>query len=177
MVEAQSQRGPSPLESFRRWWRAGINCCAQAGERCFAECEARGIAVHVAGVFASGVLASAEPANATYVAQKLFPWGSREALLFGVLRYSYCKADPAVLARVEAWRSLATRHGLALPAVAIAFATLPVCVTRVVLGIASAEQVAANLLWVEQSANVPMGLWAEAKEAGLLAATVPIPPC
>ena len=68
-------------------------------------------------------------------------------------------------------------HGLELPAVAIAFAALPVCVTRIVLGIGTAEQVAANLRWVEQSADVPAVLWSEAKAAGLLDASVPTPPC
>jgi D-threo-aldose 1-dehydrogenase len=134
----------------------GWNLLSQAGLPCFAECEARGIAVHVAGVFASGVLASADPTSATY---------------------SYRKADSAMLARVEAWRSLSSAHGLALPAVAIAFAALPVCVTRIVLGIGTAEQVAANLRWVEQSADVPAVLWSEAKASGLLDASVPTPPC
>jgi D-threo-aldose 1-dehydrogenase len=78
--------------------------------------------------------------------------------------------------RSEAWRALAAQYGVSLQAVAIAFAALPTCVTRVVLGMASAQQVAENVAWVTESVRVPPAIWAQAKAAGLLDAAVPTPP-
>mmetsp|Transcript_31550 Transcript_31550/g.86943 ORF Transcript_31550/g.86943 Transcript_31550/m.86943 type:complete len:377 (+) Transcript_31550:53-1183(+) len=129
----------------------GWNLLSQAGLPCFAECERLGIEVHVAGVFASGVLVT--------------PDGT----------YAYRTAPSEVLERVERWRSLATRRGLSLPAVAIAFASLPRCVTRMVIGMASPEQVEQTMAWVAESAAVPASLWAEARAEGLLQAYVPVP--
>jgi len=36
--------------------------------------------------------------------------------------------------KAEEWKKLSAKHGVSLPAVALAFAALPTCVTRVVLG-------------------------------------------
>eukprot|EP00966_Prymnesium_polylepis_P128786 2978552-Prymnesium_polylepis.1 len=46
----------------------GWNLLSQAGLPCYAECEARGIAVHVAGVFASGLLVNPEEGTYAYKA-------------------------------------------------------------------------------------------------------------
>ena len=78
--------------------------------------------------------------------------------------------------RAQAWRALAAKHGCSLPAVAIAFAALPTCVSRVVLGMASARQVDENMRWVAEAAKVPPAIWAEATATGLLGASVPTPP-
>lgn len=129
----------------------GWNLLTQAGMPCYAACEAAGVKVHVAGVFCSG-------------------------LLVGGDTYAYKKAPPEMVERAQAWRALAAKHGCSLPAVAIAFAALPVCVSRVVLGMASSKQVDENMRWVAEAAKVPPAIWAEAKAAGLLGANVPIPP-
>ena len=89
--------------------------------------------------------------------------------------YAYRKARPELVERAERWRALAAKHGHSLPAVAIAFAALPRCVSRVVLGMASAAEVEANMAWVAESAKVGPALWAEAQATGLLATDVPIP--
>jgi len=129
----------------------GWNLLTQAGMPCYAACEAAGVGVHVAGVFCSGLLVGGET-------------------------YAYVKAPAEMVQRAQAWRALAAKHGCSLPAVAIAFAALPACVSRVVLGMASAKQVDENMRWVAEAAKVPPAIWAEAKATGLLGANVPIPP-
>ena len=69
---------------------------------------------------------------------------------------------------------LADEYGLALPAVAIAFAGLPLCVTQVVVGCSSVPDVEEDLALLAQTA-VPIELWHEAKRRGLLEKRVPIP--
>ena len=117
---------------------------------CYEACADAGVEVHVAGVFCSG-------------------------LLVGGDTYAYQKAPQHLVEQAKRWRALAEKHGRSLPAVAIAFAALPKCVTRIVLGMASAEEVVANMAWVAESAMVGPALWAEAQETGLLTAAVPIP--
>ena len=49
----------------------GWNLLSQAGAPCLAACAARGVAVHVAGVFASGLLV--DPTEGTYAYQRAPP--------------------------------------------------------------------------------------------------------
>merc|ERR1712048_157757 len=102
-----------------------------------------GIEVHVAGIYASG-------------------------LLVGVDRYAYKAAPVEMKDKAERWRSLAEKHGCSLPAVAMAFAALPTVVTRVVVGLATPEQVDQTLKTLEESGKVPIAIWQEAKDVGLL---------
>lgn len=129
----------------------GWNLLTQAGLSCYVECERRGIDVHVAGVFASGLLVAAGGT------------------------YAYMEAPPHLVERTAQWRQLAEKHGFSLPAVAIAFAALPTCVTRVVLGMATPAQVEENIAWVAESGKVGPALWDEAKSLGLLDPAVPTP--
>merc|ERR1712232_229763 len=128
----------------------GWNLLCQDGWECLVECQKHGVDVHVAGVFASG-------------------------LLVGVDRYAYSKAPEEMKAKAKRWGGLSAKHGCELPAVAIAFSYLPKAVTRVVLGMASIEEALANLKSVEASNKVPRKIWKEAKELGLVDARVPLP--
>ena len=56
---------------------------------------------------------------------------------------------------------------------AVGFASLPAVITKVVLGMASPEEVALNLKSVSE--EVPRELWAEAKKLGLIRPEIPIP--
>ena len=56
----------------------------------------------------------------------------------------------------------------------MAFAALPVCVTKVVVGYSSAADVEEDVALLAQTA-VPSGLWREAKSRGLLGKHVPTP--
>jgi len=128
----------------------GWNLLCQKGLPCLLECQRRGIAVYVAGIFASGVLV-------------------------GVDRYAYKTAPSEMTAKAERWRALAETHGVSLPAVAMAFAALPTVVSRVVVGMATPEQVAQSVATMAESAKVPVEIWKQAQEAGLLDAELPLP--
>ena len=60
-----------------------------------------------------------------------------------------------------------------LAAVAVGFASLPAVIKKVVLGMASPEEVALNLQSVRE--HVPRELWAEAKQMGLIRPEIPLP--
>jgi D-threo-aldose 1-dehydrogenase len=116
--------------------------------------------VHVAGVFGSGLLAesfspsSSSPSSATY---------------------AYRPAQPDVAERARRWRELAAAHGHPLPAVAIAFAALPACVSRLVLGFSTPQQVDEGMAWVRQARRVGVAVWHDAKRLGLLSDGLPVP--
>jgi len=74
--------------------------------------------------------------------------------------------------RTNGWQNLADEYDLPLPAVAMAFAALPKCVTKVVLGMSAASDVEENVGLLPQTAVPPM-LWREAKARGLLDSAVP----
>ena len=58
-------------------------------------------------------------------------------------------APPEMVEKVRKWEDLSTKHGVSLPAVAMAFAALPACVARVVIGCSKAEEVESNLAFCE----------------------------
>jgi aryl-alcohol dehydrogenase-like predicted oxidoreductase len=89
--------------------------------------------------------------------------------------HRYGVAPPEIVEKVRQWEALASSHGVSLPAVAMAFAALPACVARVVIGCSKGEEVANNLRFLEESAAVPRVLFREAKEAGLLPEHIPVP--
>jgi len=128
----------------------GWNLLSQEGLPCLQRCQLAGIEVHVAGIFGSG-------------------------LLVGGDTYAYCKAPQHAVERTSQWAALASKYGLSLPAVAIAFAALPACVTRVVIGMASPAQVEQALEWVSESHRVSFKIWQEAKRVGLLDEAFPLP--
>ena len=79
------------------------------------ECQRSGVAVHVAGVFNTGLLVGGET-------------------------YAYQIAPEEMVTKARRWGELATVHGVSLPAVALAFCALPECVERLVIGIATLEE-------------------------------------
>ena len=141
----------NPPGTFDSVMMAGSwNLLDQDGEDVLAECERRGVAVHNAGIFASG-------------------------LLVGGSHYKYAPAPPDIVERTERWRALASKHGVPLPAVAIAFACAPRVVTGCAVGVKSPEEVAQSVAWLADANAVPTRLWVDAKELGLLAPDVPTP--
>lgn len=77
--------------------------------------------------------------------------------------------------KAAAWKALAEKHGKSLPAVALAFAGLPVCVNKICIGMGAEEEVAQNVAAAAEAGTVPAAIWAEAKAAGLLDEGVPTP--
>jgi len=126
------------------------NLIDQDGYDLMLECQRRGVKVHNAGIFASG-------------------------LLVGGSYYKYAPATPEVLERRERWTQLAVKHGVSLPVVAVAFALMPAVVEKAAVGVKSAEEVRMNVEWLRAAPSVPAALWAEAKHLGLLAERVPVP--
>jgi len=113
------------------------------------ECQKQGVSVTNVGVFASGLL-----------------WGGSH--------YKYDNAIPNVVKdKVAKWSALALKHNLSLPLVALNFAFLPKVVEMVAFGANRADQVDANLALLDKV--VPVELWAEAKELGLIHESIPIP--
>ena len=109
------------------------------------ECGKRGAVLHLAGVFASGILAG------------------------GSSHYMYSETVPEdVRKRVAAWSSLCAEHGLEMPAVALRFA-LDFCRDddRVIVGLRTRKEVEEAAAW--SRVQVPAALWAAAKDRGLLA--------
>ncbi|GAA1320792.1 aldo/keto reductase [Pseudonocardia xinjiangensis] len=109
-------------------------------------CAERGVSVLAAGVFNSGLLATDNPpADATY---------------------DYQPAPATVRERAAAIGAVCRRHGVPLPAAAIAFAGARPEVASVVLGARAAAEVAANAAAAET--RIPDALWADLTNEGLL---------
>mmetsp|Transcript_57 Transcript_57/g.99 ORF Transcript_57/g.99 Transcript_57/m.99 type:complete len:393 (+) Transcript_57:122-1300(+) len=142
----------SPANTFDSALMAGgWNLLNQTGLDCIKECQNRGISVHIAGVFSSG-----------YLVDESKP-------------YAYVNSFSEQIVQLKnQWIRLADEYQVSLPALAIAFSALPACVSRVVLGMATADEVRQNLSWVEESNRVPVTLWVEAKNRGLISVDVPI---
>lgn len=104
----------------------------------------RGIAVLVAGVFNSGILADPRP-GATF---------------------DYEPAPAELLMRAQALRSVAASHGVSALRAAIQFPLRYPAVTAVVVGARSADEIQEDLQ--ASGAPVPEALWADLKAAGLL---------
>jgi len=116
-------------------------------------CERRGVSVIAAGVFNSGLLATAAPRqDATY---------------------DYAPGPPELIERARRIAAVCGRHGVSLPQAALAFPTGHPAVASVLVGMRSAAEVAAN---VDLAATpVPAELWAELISDGLLRTDAPIP--
>jgi D-threo-aldose 1-dehydrogenase len=117
-------------------------------------CERRGVAIVAAGVFNSGLLARAVPADDA--------------------RYDYRDASEELILRARRIAEVCERHGTTLPAAALAFPLAHPAVASACVGASSPEQVDRNVRLLQ--AGVPAGVWAELKANGVLRADAPVPP-
>ena len=134
-----------------------LDCCMLAGrysllDRDAAEtflplAEKRGVALAIAGVYNSGILAA--------------PAGGRR-------KFNYTDASPAIMAQVEALRGVCDDHGVPLAAAAIRFPLHHPAVTCVVIGAKTRDQLDRNIDWFDT--ELPDSLW-PALDAALAAAT------
>ena len=112
----------APIGSFDSALLAGgWNLLNQEGLRVFLEAEKRGIEVHNAAIFGGGLLAG----GVTYL-------------------YSEDRVTEDLRRRTDGWSNLAAEHGLTLPSLAVAFAALPACVTKVVIGLSKQPNLSIN---------------------------------
>lgn len=110
------------------------------------------IAVMLAGVFNSGILATGAKPGAYY---------------------NYKPAPPEILARVARIEAVCAAHGVVLPQAALAFCAAHPAVATIVLGAVTPQEVARNLDLVARA--VPAALWRDLKAEGLLVAEAPVP--
>lgn len=113
------------------------------------ECQEQGVKVVNVGVFAAGLL-----------------WGGSH--------YKYDSNIPdSVKDKVSKWTELVAKYDLSLPQVALNFAFLPEIVESCAFGTSRAAAVEQNIALVGKT--VPLALWKEAKEMGLIHEAVPLP--
>ena len=106
----------------------------------------RGVAVVVAGVFNSGLLATPRPVEGA--------------------RFDYRVAEPDLVAKVHRIADVSEAHGVDVPAVAIAFARRHSAVASVVIGMRSARDVDDNA--DRFNTPIPTGLWSDLTSSGLI---------
>jgi D-threo-aldose 1-dehydrogenase len=116
-------------------------------------CERRGVRVVAAGVFNSGLLARDVPPDDAH--------------------YDYAAAPGELVARARRLAAVCGRHGVTLPAAALAFPLAHPAVASVCVGARSAAQVGRNAALF--AARIPAGLWAELRAEGLLREDAPAP--
>jgi D-threo-aldose 1-dehydrogenase len=116
-------------------------------------CLERGVSVLNAAVFNSGLLAVDRPA--------------------GTATYDYLPVPPDKLARARRIAEVCRRHGVSLPAAALAFAGAHPAVVTVVAGAARPEEVRRNAALA--AAPPPAALWADLVAEGLLRPDAPTP--
>jgi D-threo-aldose 1-dehydrogenase len=111
-----------------------------------------GVAVVAVGVFATGLLSTAEPAPGA--------------------TYEYRPADAATVRRARRIASICADHGVPLPAAALAFPLLHPAVTAVAVGMRSPREVDEDVQHL--ATDIPAGLWRDLIAAGIIpAAAVP----
>ena len=103
------------------------------------------MAVMLAGVFNSGILATGSVAHA---------------------KFDYADAPKAVVDKVKAIEAICRKHKVTLRQAAIQFAFAHPAVVSVVLGAIKPEEVKANVH--DASVDIPAGLWSDLKSAKLL---------
>lgn len=128
---------------------AGRYTLLEQDEELMAAASERGVGVVIAGVFNSGILARERP-------------GARA-------RYNYVPAPRSLIQRAEAIAAVCARHGVALPAAALAFPLRHPAVSCVVLGASAPAQVTQAVHHL--GAVVPSRLWSDLADAGLLPST------
>ncbi len=116
-------------------------------------CEQGGEQVVAAGVFNSGLLARAQPADGG--------------------RYDYADAPAAIVRRARAIAAICERHNTTLPAAAIAFPLAHPAVASVCLGARSAEQMERNAALYDET--IAPEMWVELKAERLLREDAPVP--
>jgi D-threo-aldose 1-dehydrogenase len=106
----------------------------------------RGVGVVIAGVYNTGLLSSARPSVGA--------------------KYEYEDAPTELIARANAIADVCERHGISLPAAALAFPLLHPAVLSVVVGVRDASQVNSNV--ERYSTSIPADLWSDLREHHLL---------
>jgi D-threo-aldose 1-dehydrogenase len=113
----------------------------------------RGVDVFVAGVFNSGILAQTPPYHRP--------------------TYDYADASPEIVQRATRIAEICAAHGVPVQAAAVKFPLGHPAVKTVVLGMSNPAHVRQTLAWF--GVEVPVALWEQLKDEGLLRRDAPIP--
>ena len=120
----------------------------------FPLCERRGVSVVIGGAYNSGILAKGVSGGGPHT-------------------YNYEPAPDAIVQRVGQIESVCARHGVPLAAAALQFPLAHPAVASVIPGLGSARHVRQALDLYRFP--IPADLWAELRDAGLVAADSPVP--
>lgn len=115
-------------------------------------CQQRQVSVFLGGVFNTGILATGAVPGA---------------------RYSYREPPPEILEKVGRIEAICQQHATPLAAAALQFAAAHPAVAALVLGMATAQEVAQDLEMWEWP--IPPALWEDLRRAGLLDPAAPLP--
>lgn len=93
--------------------------------------------------------------------------------LVGGPNFEYAPASPAILAKVQAIKAIADRHGVAMKAVGLQFALAHPSVAAVIPGASRPDRIAEDRAALE--ATIPADFWRELRQAGVVHPTAPLP--
>ncbi|MEO7247598.1 MAG: aldo/keto reductase, partial [Novosphingobium sp.] len=120
-------------------------------ERLLPLCVERGIRVIIGGPFNSGILAHADPGGC----------------------YNYAAAPAGIAGKARRIGAICARHGVALPAAALAMPAAHPAVASIIPGLVGAAQVVSAM--ANWGAEIPAALWDELRGEGLISAATPLP--
>ena len=112
----------------------------------FLYCQDNNITIHLAGIFASGLLCGGDTCH-------------------------YRVANSEEIEKTKRWQILCNKFNVSLPAVAMAFALQPAVVTGIAIGVKSIEELNENVnnfKNITQKEIIPNELFIEAKAIGLI---------
>jgi D-threo-aldose 1-dehydrogenase len=93
-------------------------------------------------------------------------------LLAGNRKFNYAEAPAELLARVAEVEAACAAEGVSMQAAALNFPLLHPAVVTVVSGARNADQMTANITWMQE--EIPSGVWKALKDKGVIAADAPI---
>lgn len=93
-------------------------------------------------------------------------------LLAGNRKFNYAEAPAELLARVAEVEAACAAEGVSMQAAALNFPLLHPAVVTVVSGARNADQMTANIAWMQE--EIPSGVWRALKDKGVIAADAPI---
>ena len=131
----------------------GFNLLNQDAYEVFVECQARGIKVHNAGIYAGGLLLGGAPTE----------------------RMPYT-VTPELQQRLDGWKALADKYGVPMQAIALRFASMPAVVSKLVVGLSNPAEVRTTIEALMVGRYIPQTLWTEAQSQGLLPKRIQLPP-
>jgi D-threo-aldose 1-dehydrogenase len=121
---------------------------ARALQRVMPAAAQRGVDIVVGGPYSSGILA-------------------------GGAHFEYQKASPEIVARVEAIKAVAQRHGISVKAAALQFALAHPAVASVIPGASRPERIAEDQAALREV--IPAAFWQEMRAQNLVAPDAPLP--